>query len=65
MDNSILVEIKDLTIACPDCDWVEDDQYTCTTCWCQGGHGEINVVEYLIDKKVDIEKLHKGELTKW
>ena len=22
---------------CPECQFIEDDQYTCTTCWGQGG----------------------------
>ena len=22
---------------CPECQNIEDDQYTCTTCWCTGG----------------------------
>lgn len=37
--------IENLTIDCPDCPiGIEDDQYTCTTCWCQGGNGTINVL---------------------
>jgi hypothetical protein len=27
---------RDLTIDCPECEGMEDDQYTCTTCWCEG-----------------------------
>lgn len=34
-------------IICPDCQSIEDDQYTCTSCWQQGGNAEINV-HYLI-----------------
>lgn len=39
---------------CPDCSWVEDPQYTCTMCWCEGGDGIIDksvVKEYNLDKE--------------
>lgn len=55
--QEVLEEIKDLNIDCPDCQWVEDEQYTCTTCWCQGGNGRINIVEFLKDKKIKLEDL--------
>jgi len=48
--DEILVSIKELKIDCPDCEnMYDDDQYTCTTCWCEGGGGKINVVEWLKD----------------
>lgn len=31
-------------IECPDCaGMVDDPQYTCTTCWCEGGDGVLRV----------------------
>jgi len=30
-------------IPCPECYNMEDDQYTCTTCWTQGGGGQIMI----------------------
>lgn len=36
-------------ILCPDCGYssIDDDQYTCTTCWCEGGNGRINTGNYI------------------
>jgi DNA-directed RNA polymerase subunit RPC12/RpoP len=50
--NKIVERIKDelenLEISCPDCEFFGgDDQYTCTTCWNEGGDEKINVLEYL------------------
>jgi hypothetical protein len=50
--NDIIEEIvngiNDLQIDCPDCEYMSDDeQYTCTTCWCEGGNGRINVVQWI------------------
>jgi hypothetical protein len=40
-------------VDCPECESMEDDQYTCTTCWCEGGNGRLRVSEYLkIEYKV-------------
>lgn len=48
--EEIISEIKKLEIPCPDCECMySDDQYTCTTCWCEGGQGTINVVEWIKD----------------
>jgi len=48
MDKEILSEIKQIEISCPDCKYMyDDDQYTCTTCWCEGGGGKINVFQWL------------------
>lgn len=41
--------ILDLEIECPECAFVEDDQYTCPICWCTGGNGKINVVNFLTE----------------
>lgn len=54
-DFNISVEIKKraldaiskIKIDCPECECMEDDQYTCTTCWQQGGNGKIYVSKYL------------------
>jgi hypothetical protein len=42
--------LRDLTIDCPECEGMEDDQYTCTTCWCEGGDGKIRISEYIVIK---------------
>jgi DNA-directed RNA polymerase subunit RPC12/RpoP len=48
MQEEILREIKSLYIDCPECTgFTDDEQYTCTTCWCQGGDGRINVFDYI------------------
>ena len=51
LENEILSRIEtalsDLVIDCPDCEYMEDDQYTCTTCWCEGGNGELRVRKYI------------------
>jgi len=46
--EEIVNGINDLQIDCPDCEYMSDDeQYTCTTCWCEGGNGRINVVQWI------------------
>ena len=48
IQDEIISQIKELHVNCPDCgDVTYDDQYTCTTCWNQGGNGSINVAEYI------------------
>ena len=38
------MEDEFIEIDCPDCEgMVDDEQYTCTTCWCQGGDGVLKV----------------------
>ena len=33
-----------ITVPCPDCAGMgDDDQYTCETCWCEGGNGTIDL----------------------
>jgi len=50
LEKEIVRAIKSAIIDCPDCDHIggdDYDQYTCTTCWYQGGGGKINVFEYI------------------
>lgn len=48
--REIVRDIKYLEIDCPDCKYMyDDDQYTCTTCWCEGGNGKNNVFSWLRD----------------
>lgn len=48
--NLVLKEIKRLEIDCPDCKYhLDDDQYTCAICWCEGGGGKINVYSWVKD----------------
>lgn len=48
LEKIILQEIKSIEIDCPDCESMgDDDQYTCTVCWCEGGNGKINLYEWL------------------
>ena len=50
MQSEILNSIKNLEVDCPACEGLTDDeQYTCTICWNQGGNGKINVFEWLKD----------------
>lgn len=51
MEDDILYTISKVNIDCPDCEWVEDDQYQCTTCGFQGGHGRLNVLDYLRENR--------------
>lgn len=49
LDKEIFNRISNLEVDCPDCEHVfGDDQYTCTTCWSQGGEGKLNVIEFLM-----------------
>ena len=48
MKDEILNQIKSTYIDCPACEGLTDDeQYTCTTCWYQGGNGRINIFDYI------------------
>ena len=50
LQKEILSDIKHLEVDCPDCHNMDsDEQYTCTTCWCEGGRGKINVFQWLKD----------------
>jgi hypothetical protein len=40
--KQLFEKLEELVINCPDCQYRTDDpQYTCTTCWCEGGDGVI------------------------
>lgn len=49
IDEEILNDIYRLVVDCPECKYMEDDQYTCTTCWHEGGNGKLNVFNWLKD----------------
>ena len=54
--QKILKEIKDSEheVECPDCKYMDsDDQYTCTTCWCEGGNGTISVYTFIKETFLD------------
>lgn len=51
IQREILDEIKAIQIDCPECKYIGDDQYTCTTCWYQGGDGRINVLNWIKEHK--------------
>ena len=64
LDNEILdriyEELRFVTVPCPECEDIDDDQYTFMTCdYTQGGDGVINVVEWL--KARNRIKLDKGD----
>jgi hypothetical protein len=46
-NDQILADIRVIYVACPACIYLEDEQYTCTVCECQGGNGEIQVLGFL------------------
>lgn len=52
MEEEVLNEIKSLYVDCPECEYMEDDQYQCGTCGCAGGNGRINVYRYIIEHAV-------------
>jgi len=42
--EEVLDNNPNVVIDCPDCEgYSDDDQYTCTTCWCQGGRGKLSL----------------------
>jgi hypothetical protein len=48
IDDRILDDISDLYVDCPACKYMtDDDQYTCTKCWHEGGNGKIRVYDFL------------------
>lgn len=53
MEDEIINEIKLIYIDCIECEGITDDeQYTCTLCWCEGGNGKINVFNYIKEKEL-------------
>lgn len=58
----ITERISQLTVDCPVCeDMYSDDQYSCSTCGCQGGQGTIYVVDYYKERKVADEHVSKSK----
>ncbi len=51
IQNRIFELIKDSYVLCPECENIEDYQYTCTTCWFQGGNGKIFILPILKELK--------------
>lgn len=50
--NRVNDAIRNTQIDCPDCEnMYSDDQYTCTTCWCEGGQGKLDITDYIEIKK--------------
>lgn len=49
LKDEIRSRMNDLIIKCPECECMNDDQHTCTTCLCQGGNGIIHITPFLID----------------
>lgn len=58
--DEILTEIKYLYIDCPECTGIEDDQYFCTTCGCQGGEGAVNVLDWCLENADKISYREKS-----
>ena len=53
MEDEILNKIQSTYIDCPACEGLTDDeQYTCTTCWYQGGNGRINIFNYIKENPI-------------
>lgn len=50
-------------VDCPNCEGIEDDQYTCSVCYSEGGDGEINVFEWLAENvDTNLEELHDFDI---
>lgn len=50
------IELVKFVVDCPDCVDVEDDQYTCTSCWCDGGNGKLDITDsYIIKRIVNVD----------
>lgn len=60
--KEMLNEIKRLEIDCPECINMDDDQYTCTTCWYQGGNGRVNVFNWLKEHPIAFQHYIKEGL---
>ena len=57
MNKDVLERIKVIEIDCPECEYmIDDEQYYCSTCGCQGGAGKINVYKYITKNIVEIGK---------
>jgi hypothetical protein len=53
----ISYELCGLRIGCPECEYIDDEQYHCTTCGGGEGHGTIRILDYLKEHKDILEKL--------
>jgi hypothetical protein len=56
VEESIKERLSRVRIDCPECYFMDDDQYSCTTCWHQGGGGYIGVVSWLTNNKTFTKK---------
>lgn len=55
--REILQTVRRLKIDCPACASIgDDDQYTCTTCWNEGGNGKIDVFNWIAENLEAIRK---------
>ena len=60
--DEIIDLIKDEYIDCPECEFMySDDQYTCTTCWSEGGQGKINIFKWLKENQEVLNKKDKDD----
>lgn len=60
IEEEIIEKLDDTYIDCPDCEWMySDEQYTCTTCWCEGGHGKLHVLTYIKENPEFLNKVKK------
>lgn len=53
--DAIIDRIGDLTINCPECENIDDEQYQCGTCGCGGGQGTINVLQWVKEQAVNVK----------
>ena len=57
IQQEILETVRRLKIDCPACASIgDDDQYTCTTCWNEGGNGKIDVLAWVAENWESIRK---------
>lgn len=59
-------EFSQVEINCEECQGIEDEQYTCCTCWAQGGRETISaqtLLQDLFDLKYNPEQAHINEET--
>jgi hypothetical protein len=62
VENETFKEYKQHKINCPNCKYLTDDeQYTCTTCWCEGGNGKLGFDD-LLKEETNKYVLSKEEL---
>jgi DNA-directed RNA polymerase subunit RPC12/RpoP len=44
--NEMLYALNNVSVNCPECRCLsDDDQYTCTSCWKEGGNGQLSFSE--------------------